>query len=319
MVLGTFYLVPYKKGKVSKMITLKQEKLSLSQAIDAYLAYYKTKGVVQKSYDGKKAMLDKLLLFIGNEYLEDLKEPLLNFYTITLNRDDISTNSKGTYLRSVKAFVNWLNKEYQLSLPLPFIVSEQTIKGTYTNEELQILIKKPNKWKNFSEYRNWVIIQLLIDTGMRSATLRNIKHSDIYYKEGYIITRHSKTKKQQIIPISKTMAAEIKKYEFYTQQYEYLFTDIYGNQLSENALKLAIRKYNTSRGVSKTSIHLFRHTFAKRYLMEMNGDPFRLQKLLGHSTMNTTRNYVAIYDKDLLDQYELTSPLELLSKKKIKL
>ena len=301
------------------MISLQAEKRTLSQAIESYLVYYKTKGVVQKSYDGKKAMLDKLLLFIGNEYLEDLKEPLLNFYTITMNRDDIATNSKGTYLRSVKAFVNWLNKEYQLSLPLPFIVSEQTIKGTYTNEELQILIKKPNKWKNFSEYRNWIIIQLLIDTGMRSATLRNIKHSDIYYKEGYIITRHSKTKKQQIIPISKTMAAEMKKYEFYTQQYEYLFTDIYGNQLSENALKLAIRKYNTSRGVSKTSIHLFRHTFAKRYLMEMNGDPFRLQKLLGHSTMNTTRNYVAIYDKDLLDQYELTSPLELLHNKKIKL
>ena len=52
--------------------------------------------------------------------------------------------------------------------------------------------------------------------------------------------------------------------------------------------------------------------------MDLNGNAFQLQKMLGHSSLNMTRHYVAVYDKDLLSKYDDTSPLELLTRKKIK-
>ena len=89
--------------------------------------------------------------------------------------------------------------------------------------------------------------------------------------------------------------------------------------LSENALRLAIAHYNRSRGVGKTSIHLFRHTFARKYLVDCGGDAFMLQKLLGHSTLAMTKHYCAIYDADISKNYDRFSPLAQLQQTKSKL
>ena len=67
--------------------------------------------------------------------------------------------------------------------------------------------------------------------------------------------------------------------------------------------------FGRRRGVQKTSIHLFRHTFARKYLIDCGGDAFTLQKLLGHSTLAMTKHYCAIYDADLTKNYDNFSPL----------
>ena len=80
--------------------------------------------------------------------------------------------------------------------------------------------------------------------------------------------------------------------------------------LSENALKYAIRRYNQGRSVNKTSLHMFRHTFARKYLMDCGGNAFELQKLLEHSTLEMTKHYCAIFNSDLSRDYDKRSPLE---------
>jgi integrase/recombinase XerD len=99
---------------------------------------------------------------------------------------------------------------------------------------------------------------------------------------------------------------------------EYLFCDEFGGFLTENALRLAIRKYNTSRGVERTSIHAFRHSFARKYLVDCGGDAFTLQKLMGHSTLKMTRHYCNIFNSDLVENHELHSPLAQMSRSKQK-
>ncbi|GCD81387.1 hypothetical protein PTHTG4_04490 [Parageobacillus thermoglucosidasius] len=62
------------------------------------------------------------------------------------------------------------------------------------------------------------------------------------------------------------------------------------------------------RGVEKTSIHAFRHTFAKHYITS-GGDAFKLQRLLGHSTLDVTLNYVNLYGTDLKEDFDKHSIL----------
>ena len=90
---------------------------------------------------------------------------------------------------------------------------------------------------------------------------------------------------------------------------EYLFCSIYGNKLKSSSINSAIRKYNLSRGVKKTSIHIFRHTFAKKWILN-GGDVFRLQKILGHQDMKMVKNYVNMFDTDLKKNFDQYSPLE---------
>lgn len=61
-------------------------------------------------------------------------------------------------------------------------------------------------------------------------------------------------------------------------------------------------------------MHLFRHTYAKLYI-QAGGDPFRLQKLLGHADLTMTRRYVALYADDLRANYDALNPLEQLTRK----
>ena len=88
----------------------------------------------------------------------------------------------------------------------------------------------------------------------------------------------------------------------------YLFPGIHNEQIQPHTLELAIRKYNLSRGVTKTSTHLFRHTFAKNYILA-GGGMIQLQAILGHSTMDMTRKYINLYGNDIQRDFDRLNPL----------
>ena len=49
--------------------------------------------------------------------------------------------------------------------------------------------------------------------------------------------------------------------------------------------------YNKARGVETTGIHRYRHTFAKQWILN-GGNVVALQKILGHSNLAITQNYI---------------------------
>ena len=133
--------------------------------------------------------------------------------------------------------------------------------------------------------------------------------------------RHTKNKKSQVIPLCSSMVIILKEYLYYREgaANDYLFCKEDGDQMSDDALKSAIRRYNKRRGVHKSSIHLFRHTYAKKYLLDCDGNAFSLQRLLGHSTLEMTRHYCNIYNVDLVKNYDDFSPLQKLNSKEKKI
>jgi integrase/recombinase XerD len=76
-----------------------------------------------------------------------------------------------------------------------------------------------------------------------------------------------------------------------------------------------IAKFNASRGVKKSSVHLFRHTFGSRYI-ENGGNPLKLQRILGHSSMRMVNHYVHLDTNSLKDDIDRYNPLEKFSKTK---
>jgi integrase/recombinase XerD len=62
------------------------------------------------------------------------------------------------------------------------------------------------------------------------------------------------------------------------------------------------------RGV-RVSAHTFRHTFALHWI-KSGGDPFSLQKILGHTDMSMVRRYVRFSDADVSEKHQQFSPLQ---------
>lgn len=90
------------------------------------------------------------------------------------------------------------------------------------------------------------------------------------------------------------------------------------SMLLVRALQGQIQDYNIAHGVSKTSAHLFRSSFAKAYILN-GGDAFRLQKLLGHANITTTQIYVNMFGTDLQRDFDKFNPLDNLSVRKDKI
>ena len=62
-------------------------------------------------------------------------------------------------------------------------------------------------------------------------------------------------------------------------------------------------EYNKRRGVETTGIHRYRHTFAKQWITN-GGNVVSLSKLLGHSSLDITQNYIHLLVSDVAKQVD---------------
>ena len=73
--------------------------------------------------------------------------------------------------------------------------------------------------------------------------------------------------------------------------------------------------YNKSRGVQTTGVHRYRHTFAKQWILN-GGNVVTLSRILGHSNLSITQNYINLLVTDLAKQVEEINLLDKFSSKK---
>ena len=248
-----------------------------------------------------------------NNLLCDLSQSDLDNYITYLKNTNISSTTINIYLKAIKSIIRFYKSkkfiEYNLSLSL--IRADTEPIETYTDEEIKILLKKP-KTNSFAEYRNWVIINFLCNTGCRRSTLINIHIEDIDLINNIVYYRHTKTRRNYRVPITNSLVIILREYiEYLPSDCVYLFPTVLGEQMKVRTLTHTIDDYNKHRGCS-TGIHKFRHWFAKKSVM--NGmDLITLQKILGHSSLDMLKRYVNLLCSDI-NNNETINPLETMLK-----
>ena len=79
--------------------------------------------------------------------------------------------------------------------------------------------------------------------------------------------------------------------------------------MNRDQLLKSLRSIGRRAGIQKVNVHRFRHTFAINYLRN-GGDPWSLQMMLGHSTMEMVKNYLALAQADLEKNHKIASPVD---------
>ena len=192
---------------------------------------------------------------------------------------------------------------------------KKEISKTLPDEALDKILQKPNKKDcTFAEFRDWAIKWTLFDTGIRLNELVHIRICDIHLDEGYILITHGKGQKERPVGVSKTLHRVLTEYLEVRQNesdQDYLFCNTFGDQLNKDAIRRRLHEQSEDVGIDglKLSPHKFRYTFAKHYIKN-GGDPFRLQKALGHSSMEIVRNYVEMFSTDVIEAHQQFSPAD---------
>jgi integrase/recombinase XerD len=252
--------------------------------------------------------------------VSDIDEKMYQKYVVylreTLN-NDVSINS---YLRDFITTMHFLMNEGLVPrFKMQAIKVDRTNVETYSDEELRILLQKPNIKKcSFIEYQSWVMTNFLFCTGVRQRSLMNIKVKDIDFDNSVVYVNVTKNRKPLIVPINQTMAhilTEYLKFRKPKSKEDFLFCNVFGEQLVKSTCYHMLSEYNKRRGVQTTGIHRYRHTFARQWILN-GGNVVSLSRLLGHSSLQITQNYINLLVSDVAKEVDTINLLDKFSNKK---
>lgn len=170
-------------------------------------------------------------------------------FMVWLERDNLGTQTINAYLRALRAWGNWCEKEgYIDGFECPIKEVEPPIKQVYTEKELEAMLKKPPIEK-FADFRTYAIISLILSTGARSNTILNIKLEDLDLEGGYVNFNTTKAHKTITLGLERKTKKDLQEWVNYWRYgkdavaTDYLFCNEYGEQLSRAGLTKSFANY----------------------------------------------------------------------------
>ena len=278
------------------------------------------KGLAESTMRNYRQSLDYLKEFASFTDETNIKEfdrDLLIDWINSMRQEELSPAAINHYMRDCRAFLYWCmhdDRKYLDRFSIDSVKGQEPKQKTYSKEEIKQLLAKPKRKNDsdFVEWRNWAIVNLAYDMGARCSTITNIQLQDINLQKRSIYLRHTKNKSLSHMVISTQCAKVLKEFisdwRTYAEATDYLFCNYSNEQLSYNALAHSFTKYCKDRGIEHHSLHGLRHTFATELAENTNGDMIRVQKALGHSSIEMARKYVDLANVNM-GEYDEISPL----------
>lgn len=228
----------------------------------------------------------------------------------------VSAISINTYLRCVNAFHRWANTEGHLAgeqIHIHRLKEEEKVLETLSSEHIQrILSFRPRKLE--SERRQHTLACVLLDTGLRIDEALSLAKSDVDF-DNMLLRVRGKGAKERLVPISIEMRKLLWRWlrNEHGPTEGFVFGSRWGSKLDQRNVLRQFKRFGTRLHITgvRFSFHTLRHTFAVNYIRN-GGDVFRLQRILGHTTLEMTRRYVNLQTSDL---QAVHSKLSLLSRR----
>ena len=188
-----------------------------------------------------------------------------------------------------------------LSYPANWQLS--SLPKTLTAEEVEQLagaLGKPGR----SLRRADAIVRCALDLGLRSGEIAHISLDDIDWRAGTITLRHTKGRREDVLPLPATTGAAIAAYleqERPKTRNRAVFVRHHtprGEPVGPDLVRKAIRQAFARAGLPYTRSHLLRHTMANR-LLAGGASLKEVADVLRHRSLNTTMIYAKLDSRKL--------------------
>ncbi len=249
--------------------------------------------------------VEKLQSYIYKDDISllNVNRELIQQFIYQLHDIGISPNSQARILSGLKSFYNFLRIDDYISVnPTDLIDTPKLgrkLPEILSIEEIDMMLAIPDLSTPEGQ-RNKAIIETMYSCGLRVSETINLKFTDLYLDQGYIIVT-GKGNKQRLIPISDSAIKEIKKYILFRNEQKikkgydnFIFINRLGTSLSRIMIFNIIKDYCSAASIKKIiSPHTLRHSFAT-HLLEGGANLRAIQMMLGHEKITTTEIYTHI-------------------------
>lgn len=287
--------------------------INVSALYKEYHAYLRLeRGFSENTVVAYEQDLDKLLGYLQehdihpiNVQFADLQQFVYDTFSAESN-----TRSQARVTSGIHSFYrfllyhNYIDQDPSELLESP--KREMHLPDVLSIQEIESMIAAIDLSSN-EGHRNRAIVEVLYGSGLRVSELVNLRLSNVFRQEGYMLIL-GKGSKQRLVPISpeadKWLAYWLEQrqhLDIKPEAVDIVFLNRYGRQLTRAMIFTIIKRLAVAAGIIKTvSPHTLRHSFATHMLQ--NGADLRvIQQLLGHEELTTTELYTHLEVSDLRD------------------
>ncbi len=264
------------------------------------------------------------LLRLWNRYLEskgvtlakEVTPELIRSYFDDMRKRGLASGTIAHTYGALRCFFGFLARERMIPQnPFALVAKprmEKKLIKPLSMDQARLLLAAINK-RPFQGQRLWTMVVLILDTGLRVAEVMGLRMDDVDFQVGALRVLGKGGKERQV-PFSSTAKQALWNYiarrgEIPGQ--DFVFVSQFGQPLDRCWMRKALRCVNRRLGLKgvRLSPHTLRHTFATQYIIN-GGDAFSLQAILGHSTIDMVKVYVALANRDIALLHRRFSPME---------
>lgn len=321
-------------------------KILLDDAVEEMLFNDEARGLSKNTIGKHRKYLGMFTRFLNSiqiNYIDEVEPRDIKKFMIKKFHEGSAESYVNSFLRSIRALFLYCENEEYISFKdsptknVKWMKEEKKAIRTFTNDEVKSILKYCNvqtkkgvKKKSrenaglltkFTRERDYLLVLLLVDTGMRISEALNLKMEDIQNDE--ISIKRAKGKKGRIMYISSILQKQIMKYERAKKMYfdtkdfdvsEHLFINKNGNKYARDMSERDIKRICDGCGIDNDNIqkipHGFRHFFAQNLVIN-KVNIYVIQRLLGHSSIKTTEIYLnSLNYKEVIKIGKENSPLK---------
>jgi integrase/recombinase XerD len=289
----------------------------LSDSIQAFLNHCEFErnfsGHTVKAYRLDLRQFTRFILQQGkSDTLAQIDRSLIRDYTRTLH--DYKPRTQRRKLAALKSMFGFLEREgvleanptrnlrldIRLGRILPRTISLSTLQAffreLYMNRNTRMRQARSSKLA----VRDIALFELLFSSGMRVSEVSNLRVGTVDLEKGAVLIR-GKGNKERLVPICDSevrsaLVAYLSSEEMSRSSDTYFFRNRFGRRLSEQSIRMALKRHAKAANLDKITPHVFRHTVATM-LLEQGVDLRFIQAFLGHSSIVTTTIYAHVNDK----------------------
>jgi len=205
---------------------------------------------------------------------------------------DVSSSTIAVY---INAFNFLYQKIYRRSFDLKINIPKRAKKLpiVLSKTQIQTIIQ------NIKNTKHKLVVSMAHASGLRVSEIQSIKIRDLDLDQKIIHIKHAKGKKDRLTILSDKIIPDLTKIIASKNSNDFIFESERGGKMSTRTLQKIFTNALKKSDIKKlATFHSLRHSFAT-HLLE-NGTSIRyIQKLLGHSNIQTTQIYTKVTNPNL--------------------
>ena len=289
--------------------------VDLASLLGLYLEELRARRYSVSSIEKAAFELPRLFLHLKRQRVSDVRavsEAHLAAYARHLERhktpkgEPLAPASRASALSVVRRFFAFLEARGVIlrnpahAIPLP--KCPHLPRGILSEAQARRLMAAPFPYSTIGK-RDRAILETLYGTGIRLGEAVRIDTSDLDLREGVLLVRNGKGRKDRVVPVPGCAASALDVYltqarpDLVRRFDPALFLSMFGVRLQAPGMRFMIEKHGRAIGATLTP-HTLRHTCAT-HLLKGGADIRQIQELLGHKHLMTTAIYTRVAVADL--------------------